>query len=296
MKAYRWSDNDRYWGPITYCRGGYCPLAIVIESGDDDERAGCRLRISGFGHTIITAMPPIVRPWRKKVYPGKAWDEATVKRLGRDWYWDVHRREYGFSYTGDDGFLMVFLGRQTHDSSTTQSWSKFMPWKQWRHVRHSLYGLDGKHFADMPEHRRMMDTWDWRKALENGCPTATFAFQDFDGEALTATTRIDEREWRRGEGWFKWLSAFYRPKISRSLDIRFSGETGKRKGSWKGGTIGHSIKMQPGELHESTFRRYCAEHGMTFIAVANPSVGSVEPALEAASQAQCVADAAGSTH
>lgn len=32
---------------------------------------------------------------------------------------------------------------------------------------------------------------------------------------------------------------------------------GPEKGSWKGGTIGHSIEMLPDELHEAAFRRYC---------------------------------------
>jgi len=91
------------------------------------------------------------------------------------------------------------------------------------------------------------------------------AFRDFDGEELTATTHISEHEWHFGEGQFKWLSLFRRPKISRSLDISFSGETGRRKGSWKGGTTGHSIEMLPGELHYAAFQRYCAEHQMTFI-------------------------------
>lgn len=76
------------------------------------------------------------------------------------------------------------------------------------------------------------------------------------------TTR---EEWRFGVGWFAWLSLFRKPKISRDLEIAFSGETGKRKGSWKGGTIGHSTEMRSGELHESAFRRYCAENNMTFI-------------------------------
>ena len=83
---------------------------------------------------------------------------------------------------------------------------------------------------------------------------------------FTARTLIEEREWRLGEGWFKWLSLFRGPKISRSLDIRFSGETGRRKGSWKGGTTGHSIQLKfLGELHETAFRRYCAAHEMTFV-------------------------------
>ena len=42
-------------------------------------------------------------------------------------------------------------------------------------------------------------------------------------------------------------------------------ETGSKKGSWKGGTIGHGIDMLPGELHEGAFRRYCLAHKMKFI-------------------------------
>jgi hypothetical protein len=35
------------------------------------------------------------------------------------------------------------------------------------------------------------------------------------------------------------------------------------KGSWKGGTVGHSIAMLPGELHGAAFARYCEQHEMT---------------------------------
>jgi hypothetical protein len=106
--------------------------------------------------------------------------------------------------------------------------------------------------------------WEARKEAEDSCPSRTFAFKDFDGEELTAKTKIEERQWELGTGWFKWLSIFHKPIIQRSLDIDFSNETGRRKGSWKGGTVGHSIEMLPGELHASAFRRYCAEHEMTF--------------------------------
>ena len=123
-----WSDNDRYFGPFTYARQskGYRSIAVVLGSGDDDDYPGCRLRFSGFGRTLILALPAIIKPWREKVYPN--WDAATVERLGRDWYWNTKEREYGFSCA--EGFLQVFLGRQTDDSSTTQSWSAFLPWKQ----------------------------------------------------------------------------------------------------------------------------------------------------------------------
>lgn len=264
-KYYRWGDNDRRLGPFIYARDtGWRPLAFVLTSGDEEEEhhVGCKLRMSLFSHTVIVALPPIIKPWREKVYPD--WDAATVARLGRNWYWNTAPREYGFSY--GDGFLQVFLGRQTHDSSTTQSWAKHLPWTQWRHVRWSLYGIDGEHYWTEPAGARPWgDGWAQRQAIEDACPSLTFAFRDFDGEELTARTRIEEREWRFGTGMFKWLSIFRRPKVRRSLDLRFSGETGKRKGSWKGGTIGHSIDMLPGEMHEAAFRRYCAAHDMTFV-------------------------------
>lgn len=261
----RWSDNDRYLGPFIYARDdrGYRPLAIVLGSGDDDDSPGCRLRFSGFGHTLILVLPPIVKPWRQKII-AKGWDAATVERIGRNWYWDTYEREYGFSYS--EGFLQVFLGRQTHDSNTEQSWSKFLPWTQWRHVRHSLYGLQGEHYWTAPRREKgKLRDFDATHTARESCPSRTFAFADFDGERLTARTIIEEREWQFGEGWFKWLSIFRRPMVKRSLDITFSGETGGRKGSWKGDTIGHGIDMLPGELHEAAFRRYCTEHEMTFV-------------------------------
>lgn len=274
MKHIRWSDEDHYLGPFTYCREKYRNLAVVLGSGDEDS-PGCRMRMSAFGYTLICALPPVIGPWKKKVL-AHTWDAETVKRLGRDWYFDVHEREYGFSYSGtgvlhDGGFLQVFLGRQTNDSSTEQRWGCFTPWNNWRHVRRSFYYLNGDHFwteqkvnwrllnkqQNIDKHREL---WD----IEAACPSRTFAFTDFDGEVLKATTRIEEMQWEFGTGWFKWLSHFRKPIIRRSLDIKFSGETGKRKGSWKGGTVGHSIEMLPGELHESAFRRYCAEHEMKF--------------------------------
>lgn len=265
-KHYRWSDNDRRAGPFIYSRDTrYRPLAAVISSGKSDEpefEGGCTLRLSAFGHTLIVAMPSIIRPWKRWVDCSQ-YEWSTSEAKG---YWDHHSRDYGASYS--EGFLQVFLGAQTHDSSTTQQWSKFLPWTQWRHVRHSFYGLQGEYFGSAPARVGLgEDSWERFRAIADACPIRTFSFSDYDGEALTARTRIEEREWRFGEGWFKWLSLFRSPKIVRSLDIAFSGETGKRKGSWKGGTIGHSIDMKPGELHEAAYRRYCAEHQMTFVGV-----------------------------
>lgn len=262
----RWGDNDRNFGPFTYARDtGYRHCAVVLSSGCD-EYPGCQLRVSGFGHTLILALPAILRPYRERVC-AKSWDAKTVERLGRDWYWSIDERKIGFTYSA--GHLSFQLGRSTMDSSTDRSWGLFLPWTQWRHVRHSFYGLNGEHVATLPDtgksYRGDLGRFARERAIADATPTVSFEFDDFDGERIIAKTKIEEREWRFGTGYFKWLSWFRKPKISRDLDIVFSAETGSRKGSWKGGTIGHSIEMLPGELHASAFKRYCAENKMVFI-------------------------------
>jgi hypothetical protein len=266
MRAIRWSDNDRYFGPFTWSADrAYRSLTAEITSGSGDE-PGCFVRFSVAGYSLLVALPPIVRSTRRKVYPN--WDAETVARLGRNWYYDGYPRTYGFYYAA--GFLNFSFGRQTHDSSTEQRWGCFLPWTQWRHVRISYHGLSGEHVgtvrdADLP---RGIERFNAQREMEAKIPKASFLFKDYDGEELTAETHIEEREWRFGTGWFKWLALFRRPKVLRSLDIRFSDETGRRKGSWKGGTIGHSIGMESGELHRAAFQRYCAEHEMIFLAPA----------------------------
>lgn len=256
----RWSNNDRHFGPFTYSRDkGYRPLGVMLNSGSD-EFPGCSLRLQGFGHTLIVELPPVIRPWRRWIDTSKhAWAGPNGG------YWDEHAREYGFSVS--DNFLQVHFGAQTHDSTTTQDWSCFLPWRSWRFFRYSLFDLQGAHFwtqleSDYPAGTARFEAqrfWDER------VPKAVFVFNDFDGEEIRATTHIEEREWRFGTKWCSWLSLFRRPRIRRSLDINFDKETGRKKGSWKGGTLGHGIDMLPGELHEAAFRRYCAEHSMTFV-------------------------------
>lgn len=251
----RLTDDDRTLGPLTWGRAGWRAFGISIAGEDTDYGYSCHLGGYAFGWAWRLSLPPLIPPFRRKVIAG-SWDAATVARLGRNWYYDSHRREYGFRFSGD-GFLQVFLGAQTHDSTTTQDWSWFLPWKQWRHVRHSIYGVDGEHLFDESAYPNWLD---FHKAKE-AVPARSFLLEDYDGVRIVATTRIEEREWRFGDKWCSWLSIFRKPKINRTLDIHFSSEVGPEKGSWKGGTVGTGIDMLPGELHEAAFRRFCeGEH------------------------------------
>lgn len=269
MTPIRWSDHDRYLGPFTYAaEARYRRFGIMLGSGDGDDYPGCRLRLHVGRHTLIIALPAIIKPWRRW---HEIMTEPTRSQLlerGREpGYWDSYEREYGFSTF--EGSLHIHFGPQTHDSTTTKNKVWFYPWREHRQVRHSLYDLEGEHFADLPDWGfRHKNGWAVKNAIEDACPTARFAFEDFDGERIIATARIEEREWRRGKGIFR-LLFLGRNRISRSLDLHFSSEVGRRKGSWKGGTIGHSIEMRAGETHEAAFRRYCHQERLIFRGLAS---------------------------
>lgn len=270
----RISDNDKNLGPFTFApwRGSF---SACLRSGDD-EYPGCSLIFIAFGYALRIHIPAIIQPHREKKM-ALSWDDETVKRIGRNWYYEVTEREFGFTLSnmgnGYD-FLQVFYGPQTNDSSTTKSWCTHLPWKQWRCVRNSVYDPDGKLFAT-----KQKGNWsEWCEKTKE-CPASYFGFEDSDGEMIVATCRITEMEWHRGEGLFKWLKWFWSRKIRRSLDIEFSAEVGPEKGSWKGGTIGHGIEMERGETAFGAFTRYCdmehdARHGrkykIRFVGLAEP--------------------------
>jgi len=267
----RLTDNDRRFGPLTWGLSGWRPWRVVFSTGGGDEdHPRNHLTVYGFGHVARLDLPTRLKPWRQWVHTGHyKWAKSPS-----DGYWDVHSREYGFSL--NDGHLSVYLGAQTGDSTTTQMWSSFLPWTQWRHIRRSFFDAKGAHYWtewDRPRAFALRDDWRAQQEMAKACPAVVFDFDDFDGQRIQATTRIEEREWRLGTGWFRWLSLFRKPRVRRSLDLDFSCQVGTEKGSWKGGILGTGIEMLPGELHEEAFRRYCgqehrAKHGsyrLTFV-------------------------------
>lgn len=252
MRNRRWSNNDRHFWPFTFSLACTTRWGFMLDSGANDGGSGdCHIRLYCWRWTLICELPRLVRDWR--VRRTGNWDSETVARIGRDWYDEVFPREYGAYFS--DGALFIHYGAQTHDSSTDQNKCFFLPWRQWRFIRQSLYDLQGRHF--WTERADERSAWEASSAVKAACPKAKFEFDDFDGERIVATTHVEEWEWRFGEGWFKWLSLFRRPKIRRELRIEFSAEVGPEKGSWKGGTTGTGIDMLPGESHEAAFKRYC---------------------------------------
>lgn len=252
----RLTSNDRRIGPLTFGRSSWDPLRVVFSTGGGvDGHTLNHLTVYALGWVARLNLPTRMQPWRHWVSTA----QYEWSRSPNGGYWEEFPREYGFSL--DEGFLQVFLGAQTHDSVTTRSWSRHLPWTQWRFDRFSLFDADGKLFWTQAERDRMAgpSRWDKQHKAEEQAPKVVFLVTDYDHTGVIATTFITQREWLFGEGWFKWLSVFRPRKVVRSLEIRFSAEVGPEKGSWKGGLMGTSIRMLPGELHEAAFRRYCEQ-------------------------------------
>lgn len=256
MKKRRYSDDNKHLWPFTLSKSrSWRPFGIVLSSGAFDDSPGdCHIKLHACGYTLICELPKIIPDFRVR-HQAKSWDAATIARLGRDWYEEVFAREYGF--LSSDGHFNIYYGPQGDDSKYEKRKGFFMPWREWTHIRYSLFDKQGKHF--WTERDGDKTAWEAKQAVKQALSKVYFQIEDYDGEIITATTYIDEREWRFGTGLFSWLSWFRRPKVRRSLEIEFSAEVGKEKGSWKGGTIGHSIEMLPNEMHESAFERYCQQ-------------------------------------
>ena len=66
-----------------------------------------------------------------------------------------------------------------------------------------------------------------------------------------ATITVSEGEWRRR--WLTWTPLL--ALVRKSIDVQFSEGVGERVDSWKGGCIGCSYEMRPGEAPLDTLRR-----------------------------------------
>lgn len=250
----RWSDNDRRFGPLTFAfRESWRPLAIILSSGSAErESPGCCIRFQAFGATMICELPQIVKPWRR-------WVRFSIPDTKNEGYWDEHPREYGFSL--NDNHLHVSLGAQTMDSSTTQDWGCFLPWREWRVTAQRIFNVDGTLAGEV-----VGRNWDAVRTLQDAAIKGRFAIEDFDGAKIDVETYAEEWDRRLGVGWFKWLGYVAKMQRRRSLSISFKSEVGPEKGSWKGGMMGASIEMLSDETQEQAFRRYCeqehrAKHG-----------------------------------
>jgi hypothetical protein len=225
----------------------------------------CFLTIQFFRHWFWFKIPQIIKPKEQWVYTSK-WSDSKG-------YIKYVERHYGFSIENEA--LYVYYGIQPESWSSNDPENSdhskvfFTFWNMTDRVRYDFLDLDGNFFIsakDFPNGRIDFDRIDYARKI---VPKINFKFKDYDNQEIIATCYIEEMEWKYGVGFFKFMRLLRKPIIRRILNIDFSEETGPRKGDWKGGTVGTSIDISPGESASHAFKRYAHLHNFKDIEVYN---------------------------
>ena len=165
---------------------------------------------------------------------------------------DSDSAAWGFNYHDNKIWIYVGGGGNFQGGkkwkTITMLW--YMTW-----VRTSTLMQDGSWFNEDKKNRIRWDksndigSYDWLNANKW---KETYEYTDkYDNTKVNATISVKEREWRPHG--FKWTKLF--SKSDRCIEIEFDKEVGKRKGSWKGGTVGCSYTLLKNETPLQCLRR-----------------------------------------
>ena len=121
----------------------------------------------------------------------------------------------------------ILLSTDTRQNKFLRIFNKeFVPVETWEH--------------ETKGHRKNFYNAEWKQKQKSW----TYDYTDsYDGEIISTTIYVKEREWR--PKWLKWTKLFR--TVDKSIDVHFSKECGKGKGSYKGGTLGCDYIMLPNE-------------------------------------------------
>ncbi|RLF07497.1 MAG: hypothetical protein DRJ64_02885 [Thermoprotei archaeon] len=222
-------------------------LGLEIDS-PDEERDKTRIHVIGWKRWKVYEMDWIpFKPIKHKV------NTKDYK------YIDIIPRRFGFKVCWKPEYHIYITYGVDHGMMNTEKyWGGFkfidFGWMHKRHYQHQYLKLNG----DLV-HIAQRDDPFW----EGGCPGIDkMQFKFFDGvdeEEIIATVSRERRILKRGSGWFKWLSIFYKDEVIDYLEMNFDKEVGSKKGSWKGGIVGTSTRFTQDESPEIAFQRYCIE-------------------------------------
>jgi hypothetical protein len=170
---------------------------------------------------------------------------------------DCDSAAWGINYHGN--ILWVYIGGGGNFEGGKKWKTITMPWDMtWVRTSTKMKGDNDWWFHETKQNRKnwaedaegvVVGSYDW---LNKNKWKETHEFTDkYDNSVVNATISVEEREWR--PLWFQWTSIF--SKVRRSIDVEFDKEVGKRKGSWKGGTVGCGQDLLPNETPLECLKR-----------------------------------------
>lgn len=125
----------------------------------------------------------------------------------------------------------IYKGGKGNDSGGNKWWTWHFPFltKDW--VRTSILLKNDTWEHESQGNKKDFYNDEWKQKQKSW----EYDYTDkFDEEIIPTTIYVCEREWR--PKWLKWTNLF--AQTIRSIDVHFSKEVGKEKGSWKGGCTG----------------------------------------------------------
>jgi hypothetical protein len=142
----------------------------------------------------------------------------------------------------------IYRGGKGNMNGGNKWWTWYIPFvtKDW--VRTSILLKDDTWEHETKGNKKDFYNEQWKAKQKSW----TYDYVDsYDSEIIPTTIFVYEMEWR--PKWMHWTSVF--AKTKRKIDVHFSKECGKRKGSWKGGTLGCNYELLPNETPLDCLRR-----------------------------------------
>lgn len=154
------------------------------------------------------------------------------------WQNECDPPKWGISIHGNT--FWIYKGGKGNGKGGNKWWTWDIPFVTKKWFRTSVLLKDDTWEQETPKIRKNFYETEQKQKQKSW----TYDYTDsYDGEIIPTTIYVYEREWR--PKWLIWTKLFAFTR--RTIEIDFSKECGKRKGSWKGGTIGCSYELLPNE-------------------------------------------------
>ena len=171
-------------------------------------------------------------------------------------------KRYGFCIAGDQ--YTIYYGTDPGDDSyrdrvkrQTKTW--WPGYTKRRNTEWTVFGADGKIHAQYIGNDCNGQPFFDMCAAKRTVTRRQMVCVDYDGQEIIASYHVNRRVYKRGTGWFRWLSYLTKSDVHHMVEIDFDKEVGNEKGSWKGGTLGVTVLMQEDETPEQAIVRWIQE-------------------------------------
>lgn len=134
----------------------------------------------------------------------------------------------------------LYKGGKGNMKGGNKWWTWDIPFFTHKFFRRSILMNNDTWLHELPGKSREF----WKDEFKLNRKSWIYSYTDrYDGEVIPTTIMVRQMEWR--PKWLTWTRLF--ASISTMIDVEFDKEIGKRKGSWKGGTIGCDYEIRKGE-------------------------------------------------